>query len=45
MRKAVAITLISGSFLLTSCSSGWSCKSRYVKSDKKQNAVENKKNA
>ncbi|WP_157958493.1 hypothetical protein [Flavobacterium tibetense] len=45
MRKAVAITLISGSFLLTSCSSGWSCKSRYVKSDKKQNTIENKKNA
>jgi PBP1b-binding outer membrane lipoprotein LpoB len=45
MKKAIVITLILGSFLLTSCSSGWSCKNRYVKIDKKHNTIENKNNA
>ncbi|MFD2891847.1 hypothetical protein ACFS5J_07485 [Flavobacterium chuncheonense] len=35
MRKLLAITLIITSFLLTSCSSGWNCKSSYVKADSK----------
>lgn len=35
MKKNVLIALVSGLFILTSCSSGWSCKSRYVKADVK----------
>lgn len=33
MKKAFYIAGIATTVLLTSCSSGWNCKARYVKSD------------
>ena len=43
MKKAITVLAIS-TLTLTSCSSGWSCKARYVKTDKKVE-VEKTKNA
>nr|WP_294933959.1 hypothetical protein [uncultured Flavobacterium sp.] len=40
MKKAFYVAAITTTVLLTSCSSGWNCKARYVKVDtqkKKQN--------
>ena len=34
MRKKIAVLAVSSAALLTSCSSGWSCKASYVKADK-----------
>jgi protein involved in sex pheromone biosynthesis len=34
MKKKLAIFAISSTALLTSCSSGWSCKGSYVKAEK-----------
>lgn len=45
MRKKLLATAIIGTTLLTSCSSGWSCKARYVKASKKQETLEQKKDA
>lgn len=43
MKKSVTVLAIF-TLTLTSCSSGWSCKARYVKADKKAE-VEKTKNA
>ncbi|MCO6175195.1 hypothetical protein NHF50_09050 [Flavobacterium sp. NRK F10] len=32
-RKLIALFAISGTILITSCSSGWSCKASYCKKD------------
>ena len=34
MRKGIIVLALSSTALLTSCSSGWSCKARYVKAEK-----------
>ena len=34
MRKGIIVLALSSTALLTSCSSGWSCKARYVKVEK-----------
>ena len=42
MKKTLTILAISGLFLITSCSSGWSCKSSYCKTDKETNTEKSK---
>lgn len=45
MKKLSLVLAITTILVLTSCSSGWSCKSRYCKSTKKTKIIEQKKNA
>jgi protein involved in sex pheromone biosynthesis len=42
MKKKFAILAISSTALLTSCSSGWSCKGSYVKADKNKSIEKTK---
>jgi hypothetical protein len=40
MKKGILVLVLSSTALLTSCSSGWSCKASYVKVDKTKTANE-----
>ena len=42
MRKGIIVLALSSTALLTSCSSGWSCKGSYVKADKNKSIEKTK---
>ena len=45
MKKISLVLALSTVVLLTSCSSGWSCKARYCNDAKQTKTIEQKKNA
>jgi PBP1b-binding outer membrane lipoprotein LpoB len=46
MKKIILVSAVAITFLLTSCSSGWSCQKRYCNAKQvKTKTIEQKKNA